>query len=101
MELEFAAFQHNKTWYLVPSPSSGKVIGCKWVSKLKLQPDGQIERYKAHLVVKGYHQTKGIDYFKTSNPIVKPPTIYIVLSLALSQNWCIRQLDVHNAFFTW
>ncbi|RVW55878.1 Retrovirus-related Pol polyprotein from transposon RE1 [Vitis vinifera] len=51
-------FKHNKTWYLVPSPSSGKVIGCKWVSKLKLQPDGQIERYKAHLVVKGYHQTK-------------------------------------------
>ncbi|RVX21744.1 Retrovirus-related Pol polyprotein from transposon RE1 [Vitis vinifera] len=57
-KLLLSVSQHNKTWYLVPSPSSGKVIGCKWVSKLKLQPDGQIERYKAHLVVKGYHQTK-------------------------------------------
>ncbi|KAL6344215.1 hypothetical protein AAG906_035440 [Vitis piasezkii] len=31
-------------------------------------------------------------------PVIKPPTIHIVLSLAFSQNWCIRQLDVHNAF---
>ena len=63
---------------------------CKWVYKLKLQPNGQIERYKARLVAKGYHQIEGINYFKIFNPVVKPPTICIVLSLALSHNWCIR-----------
>ena len=30
--------------------------------------------------------------------MVKPATIRVVLSLALSQNWVIRQLDVNNAF---
>ncbi|RVW33428.1 Retrovirus-related Pol polyprotein from transposon RE1 [Vitis vinifera] len=40
--------------------------------------------------------------FNTTRPgiylVVKPSTIRIVLSLTFSQNWCIRQLDVHNAF---
>ena len=98
MELEFVALEHNKTQYLVLSLSSGKVIDCKWVYKLKLQPNGQIERDKARLVAKSYHQTEGIDYFETFNLVVKPPTIRIILSLALSQNWCIRQLDIHKVF---
>ncbi|RVW16028.1 Retrovirus-related Pol polyprotein from transposon RE1 [Vitis vinifera] len=40
------------TWHLVPSPAHGKVIGCKWVYKLKLKADGSIDRYKACLVAK-------------------------------------------------
>ncbi|KAL6346439.1 hypothetical protein AAG906_033235 [Vitis piasezkii] len=43
------------TWHLVPSPAHGKVIGCKWVYKLKLKADGSIDRYKACLVAKGTH----------------------------------------------
>ncbi|GKV22963.1 hypothetical protein SLEP1_g32763 [Rubroshorea leprosula] len=33
-----------------------------------------------------------------TSPVIKPITIKIVLSMALNQNWPIRQLDVHNAF---
>nr|CAN77432.1 hypothetical protein VITISV_017814 [Vitis vinifera] len=65
---------------------SGKVIDCKWVYKLKLQPNGQIERDKARLVAKGDHQTKGIDYFETFNPVVKPPTIRTKLVLGGSSH---------------
>ena len=50
------------------------------------------------MVAKGYHQTAGIDYFETFSPVVKPTTICIVLSLAITQQWVIRQLDVQNAF---
>ncbi|RVX16422.1 Retrovirus-related Pol polyprotein from transposon RE1 [Vitis vinifera] len=98
MHLEFEALMNNKTWVLAPSPFNHNIIGCRWVYKLKYKLDGIVERYKARLVAKGFHQTLGFDYFEIFSPVVKPTTICVVLSLALSENWSIRQLDVHNAF---
>lgn len=57
-----------------------------------------IECLKARLVAKGFHQTQGLDYFETFSPVVKPTTIWIVLSLALSKRWSTRQLELHDAF---
>ena len=37
-------------------------------------------------------------YNEIFNPVVKPTTIWIVLSFTFSYNWHIYQLDVHNAF---
>jgi hypothetical protein len=49
----------NGTWEVVDRPYGCKPIGCKWVFKKKLRPNGTIERYKARLVAKGYTQKKG------------------------------------------
>ncbi|WKA10803.1 hypothetical protein VitviT2T_028358 [Vitis vinifera] len=98
MEKEFSALQRNNTWHLVPPPSNGNIIGCKWVYKLKYKPDGTVDRYKARLVAQGFTQTLGLDYFETFSPIVKASTIRIILVVALSFNWSVHQLDVQNAF---
>ena len=98
MDLEIAALHRNQTWDLVQQPSDANVIGCKWVYKLKHKSDGSIERYKARLVAKRYNQTHGLDYFETFSPVVKAATIRIILTIALSFKWELRQLDVHNAF---
>jgi hypothetical protein len=49
-------------------------------------------------VAKGFHQQQGVDYDETFSPVIKPPTVRLILSLAVSQNWPLRQLDVKNAF---
>ncbi|GJY18528.1 ribonuclease H-like domain-containing protein [Tanacetum coccineum] len=66
--------------------------------KHKFHADGTLSRYKARLVANGSSQQLGVDFDKTFNPVVKPATIRMVLSLAVSRKWPIHQLDVKNAF---
>uniref|UniRef100_A0A2N9EHT6 Reverse transcriptase Ty1/copia-type domain-containing protein n=1 Tax=Fagus sylvatica TaxID=28930 RepID=A0A2N9EHT6_FAGSY len=98
MQDEFDALQKQGTWSLVIPPPNKNVVGCKWVYKLKHNSDGTIARYKAKLVAKGFHQQQGVDYDETFNPVIEPPTVRLILSLAVSHNWFLRQLDVKNAF---
>ena len=60
--------------------------------------DGSLARHKARWIVRGFSQQHGVDYDETFNPMVKPVTIRIVLSIAASRHWPIPRLDVKNAF---
>jgi hypothetical protein len=75
----------NKTWHLVPPEPDRNVIDCKWVYKVKHKADGSVNRYKSRLLAKGFKQRMGIDYDDTFSPLVKLATIWLVLSLVVSQ----------------
>lgn len=66
--------------------------------RTKRKADGSVERYKARLVARGFNQVVGEDFFVTFNLIVKPTSVHLLLSMALSRGWTLRQLDVHNVF---
>ncbi|GKA91067.1 ribonuclease H-like domain-containing protein [Tanacetum coccineum] len=95
---EYNALITNKTWVLVPRPANVNVVRSIWLFKHKFNADDSLSRYKARLVANGRSQQQGIDYDKTFSPVVKSPTIRTVLSLAISRDWPIHQLDVKNAF---
>lgn len=98
MDTEYSALLKNQTWTLVPPRKGINIIDSKWVFEVKKKPDGAVERLKARLVAKGFKQRYGIDYLDTFCPIIKPATIRIFLSLAVSQGWNMRQIDIQNAF---
>lgn len=52
MKQEIRALEENDTWEVVSLPQGKVPIGCKWVYRIKYQPDGSIERFKARLVGK-------------------------------------------------
>ena len=75
-----------------------KKIGVKWVFKTKFNENGEVEKYKARLVVKGYAQQHGIDYTDVFAPVARWDTIRMIIDLAARNSWNVYQLDVKNAF---
>ena len=59
---------------------------------------GLIDKYKARLVVKGYRQKEGLDYFDTYSPVTRITLIRMLIALAVVHDLKIHQMDVKTAF---
>ncbi|GKF24491.1 uncharacterized mitochondrial protein-like protein isoform X2, partial [Tanacetum coccineum] len=98
MKEEYDALMKNGTWSSVPRASNTNVVDGKWVYRLKRDKNGAITRYKARFVAKGFRQQSVIDFHETFSSVVKSTTIRAVLSLAVTNDWPLCQLDIQNAF---
>ncbi|GKV41340.1 hypothetical protein SLEP1_g48885 [Rubroshorea leprosula] len=98
MDEEMNAIKKNDTWELVTLPQGHAAIGVKWVFKEKKNSKGEVERYKARLMAKGYKQQHGIDYEEVFAPVARLETIRLIISLATQNKWKIFQMDVKSAF---
>lgn len=63
-------------------PSGKTPIGYKWVYKIKYNPDGSMETYKAKLLTKAYTQHDGLDYSETFSPVAKSVSVRLHLCIA-------------------
>jgi hypothetical protein len=95
---EIESILQNHTWELTDLPRGCKPLGYKWIFKRKLKADGSIDKYKARLVVKGYRQTEGLDYFDTYSPVTRITSIRMLIAFAALNNLEIHQMDVKTAF---
>ena len=82
MLYEILQLEALKTWDLVKLPPGKTPIKGKWVYKVKTDKNGNIAKYKARWVVKGFTQKYGVDYLETFTNTVKPEVIRILLYLA-------------------
>ena len=95
---EIESILSNHTWELVDLPPGNKPLGSKWIFKRKMKDDGTIDKYKARLVVKGFRQKEGLDYFDTYSPVTRITSIRMLIALAAVYGLEIHQMDVKTAF---
>ncbi|MCI51737.1 putative retroelement polyprotein, partial [Trifolium medium] len=66
-------------------PVGKKIVGCRWVYKVKYKASREVEKYKARLVEKGFTQIEGEDFNETFAPIAKMTTVRCLLSVAVAK----------------
>lgn len=98
MDDEKRSWLVNDIWEMIECPKDVSPIDCRWVYRLKYNPDRSIARYKSRLVAKGYTQQYTIDYNETFAPVAKYPSIRLLFSIAATKRWKAHQMDVKTAF---
>ena len=97
-DAEYQSLMENDTWELVNLPEGRKVVGCKWIFRVKYDGKGKVERFKGRLVAQGYSQKYGIDYDETFSPVARYSSIRTLLAFAVEMGMQIHQMDVVTAF---
>lgn len=98
MKGEINSLEKNDAWKLTDLPPGRKAIGCKWVYKVKYNPNGSVQRFKARLVAQGYSQKFGEDYDRIFAPVVKPVTFRTLLAIAAKEGLNVIHMDAETAF---
>ncbi|GJX30044.1 zinc finger, CCHC-type containing protein [Tanacetum coccineum] len=60
--------------------------------------DGTIKKFKARLVIQGFKQKSGIDYFDTYAPVARISTIRLLTAMTSIHNLIFNQMDVKTTF---
>ena len=91
-------FQQMGVYDVVLQPKGRKIVGSKWVLRIKHGPDGQVQKYKAHIITQDFTQVEGLDYNQNFALVVKLSTFCAILAIAIQQNLTIHQMDVKAAY---
>jgi hypothetical protein len=98
MEDEIASLHAQGTWRLEHPPPGSNVIPGRWVYKVKRDANGEVERYKARYVAKGFKQIEGVDYDEVFAPTGSHSTVRAFLATAAADGLAVHHLDVRTAF---
>ncbi|KAE8889902.1 hypothetical protein PF003_g25947 [Phytophthora fragariae] len=90
--------EFGNTWEPVEKPVGAKVLTSKWVFVRKRNAQGQVERHRARITIKGCQQKYGLNFWETYAPVVCMEGVRLVLLLALHYGLECRHVDFVTAF---
>nr|GEV30371.1 zinc finger, CCHC-type [Tanacetum cinerariifolium] len=90
---EMDSIMGNNTSVLADLPPGCKPIGCKWIFKRKLKVNETIENFKTRLVIQGFKQKSGIDYFDTCAPMAPKKWHQMFNEVVLSNGYSLNQAE--------
>lgn len=98
MKDEINSLKSQNVWSIVPKPSNQNITGCRWVLRIKRNPDKSINKFKARLVAQGFSQIPGVDFNETYCPVVKRRTLRLLMAICVENDWDLQFLDVEGAY---
>ena len=98
MDTEMQSLIESGTGHVVELQKNRKAIDNRWVMRVKLNPDGSIDRHKARLVAKRCLQKVGIDFDETFSPVARFDIVRTMLNVAANERLELTKFDVKTAF---
>nr|GEX74504.1 hypothetical protein [Tanacetum cinerariifolium] len=74
---EMDSIMGNNTWVLADLPPGCKPLGYKRIFKRKLKVYGTVEKFKERMVIQGFKQKSGKDYFDTYALVMDVKTTFL------------------------
>ena len=94
---EYQSLMHHDVFDVVPVTDQ-KLVTSKWIFSIKKRDDGEIERFKARVVARGFTQKHGIDYDEIFSPVVDRDVVRLALVLSSKKDWKVNHIDIGTAF---
>lgn len=99
MDDEMKSLDYNEVYEVISrNQVNKKIVSSKWVYTVKYKKNGDIDKFKARIVARGFTQVYGEDYGATYCSVVQVMTTRFTLAYAAMNNLKIRQFDVKTAF---
>jgi Reverse transcriptase (RNA-dependent DNA polymerase) len=98
MDEEIKSMYDNKVWDIVFLPEGVKPIGCKWIFKTKNDSEGNVERYKAQLVAKGFIEKEDIAFTETFSHVSTKDSFRNIMTLVTHFDLELYHMEVKTVF---
>ena len=95
---ELHSLSEHGVFELCELPAGCRPSPAKWVMKIKRGAQGEIERFKARYVAKGFEQFHGVDFFETWAPVGRYATLRALFSICVVWDLETKHIDIKCAF---
>jgi hypothetical protein len=97
-EAEVAQLLKLQCWTVSSPPKDRKIIGGRWTYARKTDAEGNVVRWKARWVLKGFNQIAGVDYDESSSNVIKMTSVRAICAVATARDMVLEQADAINAY---